>query len=84
MLEGLVECRPRRQSQEPIGAWVANLSIHPRLVEVIVDAQRMGSFVQETWGKLEVGEEHYISVGIDGRLRYDLRLYMPQVEEVKQ
>ena len=28
MLESLVECRPRTQSQRPIGAWVANLSVY--------------------------------------------------------
>ena len=35
MLESLVECRPRRQSQETIGACVANMSVHPRMVEII-------------------------------------------------
>ena len=45
MLESLVEGRPRKQSQGPIGAWVANLSICPRLVEIIVDAQRLDLLV---------------------------------------
>ena len=39
MLVGLVECRPRRQSQGPVGAWMTNLFVCPRLIEVIVVAQ---------------------------------------------
>ena len=83
LLEGLVECRPLRQSQGPVGAWVANLSVHPRLVEAIVAAQQLDSFVQETRGKLEAGEAPHFFVGVDGGLRYDLRLYVPQIEEMK-
>ena len=59
MLESLVKCRSKRQSQEYVGAWVINLSIHPKLVEVF-------------------------SIGVDGGLRDDLHLYMPQDEEVRQ
>ena len=33
---------------------------------------------------METGEAPHFSVGADGGLRYDLRLYVPQVEEVKQ
>ena len=45
MLEGLVECRPQRQSQGSVGAWVANLSVRPRLIEAIVAAQQLNPFV---------------------------------------
>ena len=64
MLESLVECRPRRQSQETIVAWVANLLVHPRLVEIIIDAQWLDSFVQEIRGKLEAGEVPYFPLAL--------------------
>ena len=72
MLEGLVEYRPQRQSQGPVGAWVANLFVRPRLVEAIVAAQQLDPFVQDTWGKLGAEEVPHFSVGVDGGLRYDL------------
>ena len=84
MLEGLVKCKPRRQSQGPVGAWLANLSVCPRLVEAIVVAQQLDPFVQETWGKLGVGEAPHFSVGVDGGMRFDLSLYVSEIDEVKQ
>ena len=81
--EGSVECRRRRQSQGSVRVCLANLAVHPRLMEAIVVAQQFDPFVHNTWGKLSAGEAPHFSVGVDGGLRYDLRLYVPQVEEVK-
>ena len=72
-----------RQSQGSINVCLANLAFRPRLVEAIVVAQQFDLFVQNTWGKLSAEEAPYFCVGVDGGLRYDLRLYVPQVEEVK-
>ena len=63
---------------------LANLAVRLRLVEAIVVAQQFDPFVQNTLGKLSVGEAPHFSVVVDGGLRYDLRLYVAQVEEVKQ
>ena len=52
-------------------------------MEAIVVAQQFDLFVQNTWGKLSAEEAPYFSISVDGGLRYDLRLYVPQVEEVK-
>ena len=76
-------CTRIRQSQGSVKVCLANLAFRPRLVEAIVVAQQFDSFVQNTWGKLSAEEAPHFSVGVDGGLRYDLRLYVPQVEEVK-
>ena len=55
---------------------MANLSVCPRLVEIIVDAYWMDPFVQETYGKLTARVAPHFSVGVDGRLRYDMRSYV--------
>ena len=47
-------------------------------------AQQLDPFVHEIWKKMEAGVAPHFSIGVDGWLRYDLRLYVPQVEEVKQ
>ena len=39
MLEDLVGCRPKRQARGTVGAWVANLSVRPKLVEFIIACQ---------------------------------------------
>ena len=36
MLEDLVRCRPKRQARGAVGAWVANLSVSPKLVELLL------------------------------------------------
>ena len=63
---------------------MANLSVRPRLVEAVVAAQQFDPFVLGIWKRMEAGEAPHFSVGVDGGLRFDLRLYVPQVEEVKQ
>ena len=39
MLEDLEGCRPKKQARGTVGAWVANLSIRPKLVEFIIACQ---------------------------------------------
>ena len=53
------------------------------MIEAVVAAQQFDPFVPGIWKKMETGEAPHFSVGVDGGLRYDLRLYVPQVEEVK-
>ena len=48
MLEDLVGCRPK-QAWGTVGAWVANLSIHLKLVEFIIACQQVDPFVQATF-----------------------------------
>ena len=54
------------------------------MIEVVVAAQQFDPFVLGIWKKMEARETPHFSVGVDDGLRYDLRLYVPQVEEVKQ
>ena len=84
LLEGLVECKPQRQSRDSGRVCLANLSVHPRLVEAVVATQQFDPFVPRIWKKMEASEAPYFSVEVDGGLRFDLHLYVPQVEEVKQ
>ena len=50
----------------------------------MVAAQQLDPFVLGIWKKMEAGEAPHFFVGVDGGLRYDMHLYVPQVEEVKQ
>ena len=45
LLEGLVECKPRKQSQGPVRVCLANLSVCPRMIEAVVAAQQFDPFV---------------------------------------
>ena len=44
----------------------------------------IGSICVGNLGKMEAGEAPHFSIGADGGLRYDLRLYVLQVKKVKQ
>ena len=62
---------------------LANLSVFPRMIEAILAAQQFDPFVPGIWRKMEAGEVPHFSVGVNGGLRYDMRQYVPQMEEVK-
>ena len=53
------------------------------MIKAIVVALQFDPFVPRIWKKMEAGEALHFSVGVDNGLRYDLCLYVPQVEEVK-
>ena len=53
MLEDLVGYRPKKQARGAVGAWVANLSVRPKLVEFIIACQELDPFIHATFEKLE-------------------------------
>ena len=83
MLEDLVVSRPRRQSRDVVGAWTANLSVRSQWKESIISAQQVHQFARDKVSALQTGEESHFMMGLDGGLRYNLRLYVPEFEELR-
>ena len=84
MLEDLADYGLKRLYRGAGGAYMASLSIRPKLVEFIVSCQQTDPFFQATAEKLHAGEAPDFSLGVLGELRFDQRLFVPQYKEARR
>lgn len=84
MMQELVEARPHTQHRAARGTLVANLRIGSRWREEIIKGQSEDAYVKSKIDTLQEAEEGGFSMGMDGGLRFNLRLYVPEGKAVRQ
>ena len=71
MLEDLADRGLKRLHRGAGGAYMASLSVHPKLLQFIIACQQMDSFIQATVEKMEAGDAPNFSFGVYEELRFD-------------
>ena len=56
---------------------MASLSVHPKLMQLIIAYQQMDPFIQATVEKMEAGDAPDFSFSVYTELRFDQRMYVP-------
>ena len=68
MLKDLADCGLKRLHQGVGGAYMASLSIRPKLLQFIIACQQTDPFIQVTVEKMEAGDAPEFSFGVNGEL----------------